>query len=72
MKEFLLVPPAQGKVTETLMDQLRAIPGMHVQRKLTYIVAAHFDGDEAQLKAALSEAAWTVHRGNNRRTYRVQ
>ncbi|WP_425953193.1 hypothetical protein [Ralstonia pseudosolanacearum] len=73
MNKFLLQPlRSLGKVTDEQVDQLRAIPGLHVSRALVYIVLVSFEGEAAALQSLLAGTAWDPDRLGENRTYRLQ
>ncbi|MBA9859862.1 hypothetical protein ACUXLG_005923 [Ralstonia sp. 121560039-2] len=74
MKKFcLLCSGLRTSIPEYLLDQLRALPGVRINRVST-IVSVYFDGTEAELRALLAPTDWTAFyvRVSESRTYRLQ
>ncbi|MEW6343118.1 MAG: hypothetical protein AB1704_20850 [Pseudomonadota bacterium] len=60
MKKFsLLCPDRRTSVPDELIDQLRILPGVHLNRVTSGVVSVYFDGTEGELHALLAETAWT-------------
>ncbi|WP_050451751.1 hypothetical protein [Candidatus Burkholderia verschuerenii] len=76
MKKFcLLCPGLRTSVPDDLLDQLRVLPGVQLNRVTSGgIVSVYFDGTEAQLHALLAATAWSAFyvRVSESRTYRLQ
>ncbi|WP_432263387.1 hypothetical protein [Cupriavidus sp. TMH.W2] len=75
MKKFcLLCSGLRTSVPDDLLDQLRILPGVHLNRVKSGIVSVYFDGTEAELHALLANTAWSAFyvRVSESRTYRLQ
>ncbi|CAG9170031.1 hypothetical protein LMG23994_01785 [Cupriavidus pinatubonensis] len=75
MKKFcLLCAGLRTSVPNDLLDQLRTLPGVHLNRVSSGIVSVYFGGTEAELHALLAETAWSAFyvRVSESRTYRLQ
>lgn len=72
MTKFLLRPDSRSDIPASLLVQLRAIPGVRIERVWPGMVAVSFDGDLAALRDVLAGTAWSSFRASESRTYRVQ
>lgn len=74
MKKFcLLCSGLLASVSDELLDQLRTLPGVQINRVTSGIVSVYFDGTETELYALLAETAWSAFyvRVSESRTYRL-
>ncbi|WP_321935434.1 hypothetical protein [Paraburkholderia sp. J8-2] len=73
MNQFLLRPiKPLNRVTDELLEHIRAICGVRVMRVQTYVVAVQFEGAAGELISVLAGSAWeTLHVGPTR-IYRIQ
>ena len=73
-KFFLLCSGLRTSIPRDLLDQLRALPGVQINRVMSGIVSVYFDGTEGELHALLAATAWSAFyvRVSESRTYHLQ